>query len=364
MQVLEDRCVPSTLTVRNTLDSGAGSLRAEIAAAHNGDTIQFAMPTTDPGYNPTTGVFTITLTSGELVIKQNLTISGPGASALTVSGANASRVFELSSKTKPQVTLSGLTISNGYAPGPFGPSANNGGGILNEGTLTVSNCTIAYNSAPEGAGILNDAGATLTVSNSTLAYNTGRDSGGYQSSGGAIDNFGTLFIHGSTLSYNSAGGGGAISTAIGSVTIDAQTVLSHNTATRGGGGAIAGSVGLTRAVTLNDCTLSDNSAGFNGGAVTFGGTTLTLNRCTLAGNSASSRGGALYVGAGTSLGVSVTVSGCTLTGNSAQYGGGIDIEPGATVSLDAFTVANIIDNTDSSGLNGPTANIHGSYTLI
>jgi hypothetical protein len=42
LEALEDRWVPSTLTVRNTLDSGAGSLRADIAAAHNDDTIVFA----------------------------------------------------------------------------------------------------------------------------------------------------------------------------------------------------------------------------------------------------------------------------------------------------------------------------------
>src|SRR5258708_34647655 len=104
LEALEQRWVPSTVTVRNNLDSGAGSLRAEIAAAHNGDTIVFA---------PSLDGQTITLTSGELLIRKNLTIAGPGASELTVSGNNASRVFELSSQTKPQVTLSGLTISNG-----------------------------------------------------------------------------------------------------------------------------------------------------------------------------------------------------------------------------------------------------------
>src|SRR5262249_50407277 len=104
LEGLEQRWVPSTLTVTNNQDSGKGSLRAEIAAAHNGDTIVFA---------PSLNGQTITLTSGELLIKTSLTISGPGASQLTVSGKNASRVFELSSKTNPQVTLSGLTISDG-----------------------------------------------------------------------------------------------------------------------------------------------------------------------------------------------------------------------------------------------------------
>ena len=104
LECLEDRVVLSTLTVLNHLDSGAGSLRAEIAAAHSGDTIVFA---------PSLDGQTITLTSGELLIKKNLTIAGPGAGELTVSGNDASRVFEVAQKEN--VTLSGLTISNGAA---------------------------------------------------------------------------------------------------------------------------------------------------------------------------------------------------------------------------------------------------------
>src|SRR5947208_1041233 len=134
LQALEDRWVPSTLTVVNTLDSGAGSLRAAIAAAHNGDTIAFA-----PGLNGQT----ITLTSGELFIKHSLTITGPADRNLTVSGNSASRVFENSSK----LTLSGLTIRDGVAHDGYG-----GGAIENSSVLTVSNCTLTGNSAPEGGG--------------------------------------------------------------------------------------------------------------------------------------------------------------------------------------------------------------------
>src|SRR5437773_8903835 len=86
LQALEDRWVPSTLTVLNNLDSGTGSLRAAIAAAHPSDTIVFA---------PSLNGQTITLTSGELFIKNGLTIAGPGAGNLTISGNFASRVFEV-----------------------------------------------------------------------------------------------------------------------------------------------------------------------------------------------------------------------------------------------------------------------------
>src|SRR5207244_13183353 len=99
------RGLPSQLTVTNNLDSGPGSLRADIAAAHNKDTIVFA---------PSLNGQTITLTSGSLLISQkNLTIRGPGASQLTVSGNHNSRVFVI--EPGVNVNLSGLTISNGIA---------------------------------------------------------------------------------------------------------------------------------------------------------------------------------------------------------------------------------------------------------
>src|SRR5438105_13690216 len=66
----------ATLIVTNTNDNGAGSLRDTIAAANDGNTIQF-----DPALNGQT----IMLTSGELVIDKNITISGPGPALLTVS---------------------------------------------------------------------------------------------------------------------------------------------------------------------------------------------------------------------------------------------------------------------------------------
>src|SRR5262249_6448661 len=68
-----------------------GSLRAAIAAASNGDTIIFASSLNNQ---------TITLTSGELVIDKSLDIEGLGANKLTVSGNDATRVFDISSGVK------------------------------------------------------------------------------------------------------------------------------------------------------------------------------------------------------------------------------------------------------------------------
>src|SRR5262245_34162841 len=110
LEALEERWLPSTLTVTNFLDDGsAGTLRAAIAGAQSGNTIVFDSALSGQ---------TITLTSGKLVLNKNLTIQGPGADQLTISGGGTSRVFEVAATTgantrkptPPQVTLSGLTI--------------------------------------------------------------------------------------------------------------------------------------------------------------------------------------------------------------------------------------------------------------
>src|SRR5262245_45984169 len=146
LEVLEDRSLPSTLTVTNAKETGAGTLRAEIAAAHSGDTIVFS---------PSLVGQTITLTKGELAITKNLTIQGPGASQLTISGYHGyarrnnpplpARVFDVAQNAT--FTLSGLTISHGdvESASSGSPWDGYGGGILNHGTLTVSGCTLDDN---------------------------------------------------------------------------------------------------------------------------------------------------------------------------------------------------------------------------
>src|SRR5262245_22697318 len=99
---LEGRDVPSTLTVLNNLDSGAGSLRYAIGHSHDGDAIVF---------DAALAGRTITLTSGSLDVKRSLDIEGPGAGLLAVSGNDAIRVFAVSEGL--DVTIAGLTITHG-----------------------------------------------------------------------------------------------------------------------------------------------------------------------------------------------------------------------------------------------------------
>src|SRR5438034_4614339 len=212
------------ITVTTTNDSGPGSLRQALADANDGDTITFAV------------AGAISLTSAELVITNNITISGPGADLLAVSrAANAApfRIFHV--MLGHTVIIEGLTISNGSVLNAFG------GGIYNfESALTVISCALASNSAlgqqGSGGGIFSNGGgaggnASLIIINSAL-------SGNAATTGGAIDNNGSsgmanLTISNSTLSGNSAsfaGGGVNDNTANGTASITiTNSTLSENT---------------------------------------------------------------------------------------------------------------------------------------
>src|SRR5262249_26900449 len=74
LEVLEDRSLPSTLTVTNPLDSGPGSLRDILGAAQNGDRIDFA---------PNLSGQTLTL-GNYLTVARSVAILGPGANPLTI----------------------------------------------------------------------------------------------------------------------------------------------------------------------------------------------------------------------------------------------------------------------------------------
>ncbi len=109
----------AVLIVSNTKNAGAGSLRATVTAAAAGDSIEFSIPTTDPGYNSATGVYTIPLKSGEIVIDKDLEIAGPPAANIAVNGKQTSRIFNITAGT---VQISNLSLINGRAQGADGSS--------------------------------------------------------------------------------------------------------------------------------------------------------------------------------------------------------------------------------------------------
>ena len=140
VMALEGRELLSPLTVSNTDDSGPGSLRAAVLQANTdggGDTINFSNLFNTPQ--------TITLTSGQLALTgtATTTISGPGASLLTVSGNHAGRVFAVYGGS---ADLSGVTISGG--------NTDRGGGLRNNGgtlSLVLLTVNVESSSRPSSA---------------------------------------------------------------------------------------------------------------------------------------------------------------------------------------------------------------------
>jgi hypothetical protein len=271
----------ASLLVYRTNDSGAGSLRQAILDNKNlggGNTIIFS--------NVVTG--TITLTTGELLITNNVAILGPGANVLAVNGNAASRVFHIGNGVT--VTISGLTITNGIA------SSTNGGGIYNgRSTLLVSNCTLTGNSAgTSGGGIYNDGlagrtggSAALTVIASTFSGNSASYGGGIYNNADTYNTSATLTVVNSTLTGNSGtnGGGGIFNDGFsGSATLTVvNSTLTGNSAISGTGGGIfsAGfSTGSTK-LKISASTLSDNSAATGGGGIYNDGGTLEIGNSIL-----------------------------------------------------------------------------------
>lgn len=141
----------ASFEVTNLADNGAGSLRQALLDANSmagADTITFSVNGT------------INLEGSLPSINDNVMINGPGANLLTVRRniGGTYRIFTVNAGVT--ATISGLTLTNGLQ--------DNGGGILNTGTLTVNNCVITGNTAPDGGGGIFNRG-TLTMNGCTIS---------------------------------------------------------------------------------------------------------------------------------------------------------------------------------------------------
>jgi hypothetical protein len=343
---LEDRTLPSTFTVLNLNDSGPGSLRQAVLDANG-----------YPGANQI--VFasdlqgTIALTSGELDLSNDLTIAGPGAGRIAISGTNVSRVFNIAAGVTAEIDA--LTITQGRA--------SQAGGINNAGSLTLSQCILSANVATTssgtggGGGVLNRG--HLTISTSTLSGNSAGDD-----LGGAIANFGTLAIDHSTLTQSRGWNGGAVYNFSGSSLVLSDSTVSSNSS--GFGGGILndnGTVTIARSILANNsafagvCIDSCIPAPGLGGAIANIGGTVTVDSSSVANNRAEDNsGGGIYTYS------TLVIDNSTITGNSANngpvgYGGGIYVIYGG-VSIANSTIAG---NT-ASGRGGGIATLGAAPT--
>ena len=192
---------------------------------------------------------TVPVEDGELIIHGDLSIEGPGAALLTFDAKGTSRVFLVNPGVSAD--LSGMTITGG--------SADDGGGIRNLGTLTLTNSTLSGNSAKGdqagGGGIYNLSG-TLTLTNSTLSGNWAR--GDQISGGGVYNHCGTVTVVNSTFSGNSTSYyGGAIHSNDGTLTLTNSTLSGNSAHSRGGGIYSSGSLSMAA---LNNTVVAGNLA--------------------------------------------------------------------------------------------------------
>jgi PKD repeat protein len=267
--------------------------------------------------NPSHIYSTLGIFSPSLIVTNSLgltlAVSGPSITVLPLLVTN-------SADSGPGTLRSAITNAASGAVITFDPSLS-GATITLSNTLTINtNLTIDASALPGGLQINGNGSVQIFIvaSNITVFLNSLTITNGYSVNyGGGIKNFhDTLTLNQCTLSGNSAhyGGGGGIYNAGGTLALN-QCTLSGNSAPDGGG--IYNAVGT---LTLTNCTLSGNSVGRGGGIFNFEGT-LTMNQCTLSGNSATNGydlGGGIFNDGGT-----LALNQCTLSGNYSVKGGGI-----------------------------------------
>lgn len=284
---------------------------------------------------------TISLGSQLPAITTTITINGPGANLLTVSGNDSTQIVYINS---PGVlNLNNVTVAHG--------SGFTGGAIQNNSILRISNSVFSNNTANAGGGSGATAGAiynggTLNITSTSFLTNTAVATAGNSASAGAIrNNNGTVTIISSTLSYNSAtSGAGAISNESHRFFIT-STVLSNNSADYAG--AIYNFTGGD--VNIYNSTFTTNSVTSNGAAIYNGGT-MTMTNATLSDNIADLNGGGLYQN-----GTLASIFSSIFTNNTAQSGGGI-YKVGGTLAASNSTFSNNHASSLGSGLGG------GAYT--
>jgi hypothetical protein len=314
---------PPALTVTNTADSGPGSLRWAVAQLD-----QYGMITFDLSLPAT-----ISLTSGEIVIDKPMSIIGPGIHLLTITSNSTSRVLNVM-ETIAWVRY--LTIHGGRAqygggiynsgslilevmkltgnqavPPDFADEEAYGGAIYNTGSIQMILSEISGNSVDSediayGGGIANLGDLYL----STVSVR-GNTTGGWTNYGGAgIYNTGKLTFNYSSLENNSSAGhykgkgGGLLN--YGEASLFNSTISSNRVNEGSSGGGIHNEGNLS----LNFCTMADNSGYFAGG---ISGPAVLANSL-LSGNTAS-EGGNCGNGEITSLGYNLDSDGtCSLSG--------------------------------------------------
>jgi predicted outer membrane repeat protein len=397
---LESRTLFSTYTV-TTLGDAAGTVTPDGSGSFKATTLRAAITAT----NAAAGADSIHFASGltgtiELgkalpAIADDLALSGPGQSKLTIerSSSAAGDFSVLQIQPDTSASISGLTIAKGTGTrhvldaisfertgggidnrgalslegcllkdnhvSAENPNSGFGGALYNSGSARVVGCTFKANKATEGGGAVwnggkasfsdcdfsgnyapfggvfyNAAGAKLNLFAVTLTGNSATQ-------GGAIQTEGSLSIAASRVAGNHSlfNGGAILAGQQAVVTLSNSQILDNSTGPESGGGGIYSEGRLT----LRGCVVSGNSADFYGGIENLG--TLSLTSCTISKNTAVFAAGGVYNQG------SATITQCTISQNKAGgaqtsgVGGGILNQADATLVI---TDSRITGNTTSS----------------
>jgi len=391
---IETTVYTATIKVTTTQDNVPGSLRAAITIANtNGE---------DDTINLPAGTYILSgeageddNISGDLDINtiHTITIIGDVAETTFIDGNQVDRVIHIHNGV---ISIFGITFQNGKSQTLIVDSGENGGGIYNNGSLTLTDCVITNNRSGSGGiynliarpggyggGIYNCG--SLTITNCTISDNhTGSgvpatDIGSIGGNGGGISNSGTLSLTNCTIKNNTIGnGGGGLSGISG-----------------GGGGGIHNCGDST----LTDCTIKNNKAGKGGGGFSsgYGGNgggilntgeaSATLKNCTISNNTSGDSSFtivALYCGNGGNGGgicntcnAEIILKNCTVSNNNTgkgddniycdggKGGNGGGIYNSSTINLTSCTISNnntgdieklngndVFNNNDGNGGNG------------
>lgn len=284
---------------------------------------------------------------GEITISRNITIKGKTGANKDILNANRGsgstaptqkhRIFKVESTG--ELTLENLTLKGGYAP----VSGAGGGAICAEGALTMKKCKVTENIAEHGNGGGIYAGGALTMTECEVTYNT--------------------------VDSNALGGGGIYIHTIApptptSVRTMENCTVSYNTAIKGNGGGIYTADKLTITGGSLENNTVGNTSGGNGGGIYVEGSTLTVkNNCSITGNKAisSGNGGGISVAGNTTHNGVLNLFKCTLTGNKTEHGSG----GGISVVKSHLTMENctLTDNDGENNGNGGGVYVGDSGTF-
>ena len=301
--------------------SGYQSTKEAVEAANPGDTITIRA-----------GAF-----KENIQIDKSLTIKGAGASNTFIDGSQAGSVFKIGeNEADIDVTLSGIAIKEGSGSLVLvnDNDANKyicGGGILNYGRLTVTDCTIFNNTAFNGGGIFSKG--TVNINNGT------------------------------TITQNIANNGGGIFNNCGSrntakVNLNEGSSIENNRANQNGAGIYSGGyrVGRNTLNINNGCNISGNIAGNSGGGIwIISEGTLNMNGGVISNNKGWTGGGIFSYGSYANL------RGGSIHNNIALNGAGI-VNGGGWMTVDGSLIYGNIANKNDYGYGGGILN-SGILTL-